>query len=397
LAAADNQRLRILFIAGSLAQGGAEKQLFYMLRTLKSMGAQSQVISLTGGEHFERQLSEMGITVTTIHGSPAARVLRIVRAARKFRPHFIQATHFFASFYAGAAGRITGIPSIGAIRGDLYHDINGVGAWGRLVLNLPTVFLANSNNARENALKLGIPARRMQVLRNVIDLREFDHRLAANPPQLLGPDHVRVITVARLIPVKRLERFLNAIAAARQTLPALQGLIVGDGKEKQALFDLASSLGLEPDQPNGSIQFLGERSDIPQLLSQSHIFMLTSDREGFPNVLLEAMAASLPIVATPAGETRDLVQNGANGYLVPVDDQQGLADCLAELALSPARRNTMGNEGRRIVERFYDFPRLENNLIDVYHGIAVQSKQTSAERIIDAVRPGSPRKSHLSD
>jgi glycosyltransferase involved in cell wall biosynthesis len=377
---------RVSFIAGGLGTGGAEKQFIYMLRALMNQGAGVQVLTLTEGETHENSLEQLGVQAVRIGpGKPPGRIIRIDKAVRSFKPHFIQSTHFFSSLYAGIAGRLAGTPSIGAVRGDLLHDISGVGAVGRLLVRLPTVLLANSNNARRNAVKMGLSAERVYVLQNVIDLDDFYKKMEAAPSLQLPQGRVRVATVARLTPVKRLERFLKALEQARQTSPMLEGIIIGDGPEGAKLRSEASALGLRPNQPDGGVHFLGERRDIPQLLSQVDIFMLTSDREGFPNVFLEAMAAGLPIIATPAGETPDLVTDEKNGFLVPFENAALLVNRLEQLAQSPILRRTMGQAGRTMVEECFSFPRLEKDLLQIYKKIAEQQQNRAA---INALKNG---------
>ncbi len=385
MAGGDN--IRITFIAGGLGKGGAEKQFLYMLRALQELNASVQVISLTQGEFYENALARLGFRPIYAGSKPVQRIVNLIQAVRAFQPHFLQASHFFASFYAGSVGRLLNIPSIGAVRSDLHLDLEGVGRMGRYLLGLPDVYLANSNNARENAHRLGLPKSRVHVLHNVINLDEFDRQYYASPANLLSPDSLYAITVARLVPVKRMERFLSALELARRQVPGLVGVIVGDGPATPELRALAEAIGLKPDQPQAGVRFLGERNDIPQLLSLSDLFVLTSDREGFPNVLLEAMAARLPIVTTPAGETPELITEGANGFLVPFDDIQVLADRLVTLAQSPALRNRFGTQGRRIVEQRFSYPRLKNNLIHTYREIARQVKSSSALSSLDAHFP----------
>lgn len=371
-------RLRITFIAGGLGKGGAEKQFLYMLQALQHMDAQVQVLTLTKGEYHEESLSRLGVQPVSVGQSNnyAARIARIVEQVRTFRPHFIQATHFFSSFYAGVAGRLTHTPSIGAIRSDLHLDLQGVGKVGPWLLRLPTVMLANSYNARENALKIGLRPQQIHVLQNVIDIDSFDRQFNATAPLVLDSARTRIVTVGRLVAVKRVELFLQALADAREQNPAIEGVIVGGGPEEANLRAKAADLGLQPDGREGWIHFMGERSDIPQILALSDIYALTSDREGFPNVLLEAMAASIPIIATPAGETPALVKQGVNGLLVPFNDVQALCEAIVQLAASAGLRRKLGSEGRRMVERHYSFPRLQHNLLNVYRAIAEQQKRS---------------------
>lgn len=379
--------LRVTFIAGGLGKGGAEKQFLYMLRALQNADAQVQVLTLTQGEYHEQSLAQLGVQPVSVGQSnnPALRIARIVELMSAFRPHFVQATHYFSSFYAAMAGRLTRTPSIGAIRSDATMDVRNVGRIGPWLLRLPTVMLANSFNARENALKMGLKPNRALVLHNVIDIAAFDRQFTATAPLVLESGRVRIVTVGRMVPIKRTERFLQALADARQQNPAIEGVIVGTGPEEARLRETAKTLGLAPDEKDGWVHFLGERSDVPQILAFSDIYALTSDREGFPNVLLEAMAASIPIIATPAGETPALVKHGVNGLLVPFDDQKALCEAVIQLAASVGLRRKLGSEGRRIVERQYGFPRLEQNLLEVYRTIATQQKRADTLAVLDAI------------
>jgi glycosyltransferase involved in cell wall biosynthesis len=379
-----SKRYRISFIVGSLVQGGAEKQFLYILRTLKLLDIEYQALLLTRSEYYERIFAEYSIpTISIGEGSFLKRIFRISKEIKNFKPDFIQATHFFASFYAGAVGRILHIPSIGAIRGDFFHDLSGVGRIGKFLLFLPTIYVANSNNARENAVGYGLDPQRIFVLRNVIDVDEFDQHQSTQPIEHPLPQgFIYVCVVARLIKIKRLERFVLALAKARTKVPNLIGLVIGGGPEMNNLISLASSLELLHSKSEDGIKFYGNQTEIPQFLSQSDIFLLTSDREGFPNVFLEAMAASLPIITTPAGEAPYLIQNGENGYLVPYDDLDALKDKLIELSVNPSLRIRLGANGRRMVQQAYDLPQLHQNLEELYLKINdyLQTQQTKQKR-----------------
>jgi glycosyltransferase involved in cell wall biosynthesis len=367
---AENNKLRISFIVGSLAQGGAEKQLLYILRTLKKLGYPIQALLLSRSEYYEQVLADLDIpTITIGKGMVLLRLIRICEEIRKFGPDLIQSTHFFASFYAGAAGKILHIPSIGAIRGDFYHDLSGVNYLGRMLLTLPTVFVANSNNARQNAIQSGLDPQRIFVLGNVIDIQEFDQQGADAEIQRFPPGKVVITTVARVIKIKRLERFIIAIAQARRIVPNIIGAVIGDGPEMERLRGLASHLGLLDQHNANGIIFLGKRSDIPQLLKHSDIFVLTSDQEGFPNVFLEAMAASLPILSTPAGEAPQLIEDGVNGYIIQFNDRQNLKNKMINLAVSSATRRKLGNNGRLKVCQEYDLEILDYTLETLYSNI----------------------------
>ena len=99
-----------------------------------------------------------------------------------------------------------------------------------------------------------------------------------------------------------------------------------------------------------AVQFLGLRHDVPELMRQASIFVRPSTLEGMPLTVLEAMASGLPVIATPVGGTPELVEDGVNGYLVPVDDHVALADSIVRLFDNPVIAKGMGKRGREMVE-----------------------------------------------
>ncbi len=373
--------LRIALVAGSLGQGGAEKQLLYMVRALHQAGVQLKVFSLTRGEVYQEKLSALGHTPVWIgrRSSPLARIVLLARLLAEYRPHLIQSTHNFTNLHVALAaallrGRGFRAHHIGSLRSDPNWTAYTSALWGPWLLRLPSNLIANSFTAREHAVKAGVSPEKVFVLPNVIDLEEFDRRAAttSGAMDLSGAEQPGVIAaaVSRLIPVKRLDIFLHSLALARQEVPELRGLLIGDGSQRAALEKLAADLGL---LPNG-VRFLGQREDVPALLSQVDMLLITSEFEGFPNVLLEAMASGLPVVTTPAGDAGRVVHDGINGYVVsgePARLPVEIARRIVQLAGSPALRRQMGVAGRRQVEQHYSFEGLATRLLAIYREIAV--------------------------
>jgi glycosyltransferase involved in cell wall biosynthesis len=238
----------------------------------------------------------------------------------------------------------------------------------RWLISLPTVMVANSQvAANELSASTIITPRRVYTLPNVIDLSSFDQQKQSTASvQAADFQHPIVATVGRLIAVKRLDRFLHALAEARQHCPGLNGLIIGDGPERAALEALAHELQLFPD----GVCFLGQRNDVSALLNQADIFLFTSDNEGFPNVLLEAMAADVPIITTPAGDAGLVVEDGKTGYVVPFEDRAAMVERLVRLAATPDLRQQFGMAGRRRVAENYDRHSLIYRLADIYRQAA---------------------------
>lgn len=361
-----DEPLRVAFLAGSLHQGGAEKQFLYMLEALRQCGVTIQVCTITRGEHYEAELLRKGFQPHWIGQSrnPFMRTLRLANALRPFRPHLIQSTHVFSNLYAALAARLMNTISIGSIRNDGDNEIRSLGAWGPWMVRLPSAVIANSHAAQSNLSNFGAAPEKVHVLNNVIDLEAFQQQI--NPAQIQKTTgKVTVIAVGRLVKNKRFERYLQVLASARKQVDNLTGLLVGDGPERPNLEALARDLGLIP---NG-LTFLGRRDDIPTLLSGADILMLTSQHEGFPNIIMEAMAARLPVIATPAGDSAVIVQEGLTGHIHDFEDIQGMADRLVELALSPAKRNALGENGFKLVSQKYNFAALGNQLLSIYQKI----------------------------
>jgi glycosyltransferase involved in cell wall biosynthesis len=101
---------------------------------------------------------------------------------------------------------------------------------------------------------------------------------------------------------------------------------------------------------NNNVYFLGKRTDVPTIISNLDVSVLSSINEGFSNVILESMAASKPVVATKVGGSPEMVTNGVTGYLVPPADSQSMANAIIKLLQNPDEAKTMGAAGRKIVQ-----------------------------------------------
>src|SRR5262245_9428621 len=376
-------RLRVALVVGTLVQDGAEKQLVYMAKALRDAGVDVRVYCLTRGEFYEDVLRSLGLPPCWVgrFGNPLCRLLALGWALKGFRPHIVQATHFYANLYAALAAQVCGALGLGCSRNNVFSEVRANGRWGLPSLKWPTALLVNSEAARRNAESLGVKPEVVHVIANVIDLADFDARsgspaAAGTGAHPLAGKRPLAIAIGRLVPQKRFDRFLDALALARRTAPALKGVLVGDGPDREALERRAAALGLLPDH----LALLGRRRDVPQLLRQADLLVLTSDFEGSPNVVLEAMAAGLPVVTTPAGDAGTLVQDGVSGDVVPFNDTGRLAEHMARLASDPDLRARYGRAGRRRAEQDYGSQGLADRLLAIYGKVARRQHKTGLLR-----------------
>ncbi|HEY8536547.1 MAG TPA: glycosyltransferase [Vicinamibacterales bacterium] len=351
--------LRVAFIAGTLDRGGAEKQLLFHLRALRRAGARLEVLTLTRGEHHEAGIVRLGIPVRRVgvSGHPAHRLVAIARALRTFRPHVVQAAHFFVNVYAAAGARSCGAVELGCLRSDGLFDVAAHGMQGRLLLHAPRALVANSEAARRAVSRLRLPVGRVHVLPNAVDLPA-----AATGPIESPGDAPVALAIGRLTPVKRYDRFLDALQAARRLVPSLRGEIVGDGPSRADLESRARALGLLPD----AVRFTGARDDVDRLLRRASMLVSCSDHEGVPNVVLEAMAAGVPVIATPAGECPALVRDGATGLLVPFEPVSALAAAMIRLAQDRTLAQRLAHAARAFVRQAHAADAIAPRLLAIY-------------------------------
>jgi glycosyltransferase involved in cell wall biosynthesis len=369
--------LRVALVAGTLVRGGAEKQLYYMARALVGAGVELRVLTLGAEQHFEERLRGTGVTVIRFGQSPAppARLRALSRFVAEFQPHVLQAGHFFTNLYVTLAARWHGCLALGAVRSDTLYDVASMGLWGRPSLRLPPSLLTNSERARQNAVRLGVPSSRVHVLGNVV---EVNGRPSAAPAPRAKGGNVTVALIGRLVPAKRVDRFLEALARARAVEPKLRGVVAGQGPEQGRLVELARALGLMPD----GVEFLGATGDVTAVYRSADLLALTSDHEGVPNVILEAMAESLPVVTTPAGDAAELVRDGVTGYVVASDDPAELAERFVRLARSAQLRAALGDAGRGRVAERYGVEGLAGRLLRVYAEAARYQRREAVLRLL---------------
>jgi glycosyltransferase involved in cell wall biosynthesis len=165
---------------------------------------------------------------------------------------------------------------------------------------------------------------RVHTIGGAIDPREF------HPAD--GAPEFDVVFVGRLVPIKRVDRLIGALALAAESLPGLRAVIVGDGPLRGDLEALARDRGV-----GGNVTFAGRRSDVAAWLRRSRVFILTSASEGVALSLMEALMCELPAIVPDVGDLRDLVDDGANGFVVADPSERAFADAIVKILSDPER------------------------------------------------------------
>ena len=212
--------------------------------------------------------------------------------------------------------------------------------------------------------RLGVPARRIQVLGNGVDLSRFSvptvvEREAARSRLGLRPDQVAVGVVARLVWEKGLAEVIEAATAMSSTHPQVRWLVVGPLDSDKS--DGLAPADLDRVSAESGITFLGERSDVEDFYRALDMYVLASHREGFPRSAMEAAASGLPLVVTDIRGCRQVVDDGVNGRLVRPRDAASLGQAVSMLAADAEMRTRMGEASRAKAVREFD----QQQVIDI--------------------------------
>lgn len=275
---------------------------------------------------------------------------------RRFGIRVVSTYGFHSNVFGIPAARAAGVPVVlASVRDQGDHLTPLQRRVHKIVCRLAHGVLVNSEAVRQRLLAQGWDAGRICVIRNGVDLTFSSREDAAAVRRELGlPVESQVVAVfSRLTPLKGLEYFLDAAAEIAVRVPAARFLVVGNDREGpvgywSGLEARAQALGL-----GDRILFAGLRCDVPRLLAAVNVCVQPSLSEGLSNVVLESMAAGVPVVATHAGGNSETVEDGVSGLLVAPRDAAGLAHAVLRILNDDALAERLAAAGReRIAARF---------------------------------------------
>ncbi|WP_427365253.1 glycosyltransferase family 4 protein [Candidatus Caldatribacterium saccharofermentans] len=350
---------RILFLAT------VDSHIFYFhlpfMKLLRSLGYEVEVAAGEAG--FRERIEREGFQV---HPIPFSRrplsfsnflsFWRLFRLLRE-RCYVLVHTHTpVASFLGRIAAKIARVPLV-LYTAHGFHFFRGASwkAWlfwytaEKIASFFTDALIVLNEEDFEHGKRLGfIPGENLFLVPGVgVELERFRNVNSSLREELgIGDDEVVVTCVAEFTPTKNHSFLLAAWREVAKRFEHAHLLFVGDGEllEKTRVWAERESLP--------RVHFLGKREDVPAVLSASDIVVLVSKREGLPRALLEGMAAGKPLVATDVRGNRDLVEDGVNGFLVPLGDVGALVEALGRLIGSKGLRERMGEESRRKVEAY---------------------------------------------
>ncbi len=349
--------VNILYILLSLEVGGLENGVINLINYAHDPRFRHVICCLRRRGDMESRIRKKNVSIHCMDskGDEVSLPFRLAALMRKERINLVRCMNAEAFFYGFVAAKLARTPVIFYSNGGRSFPEKKHRVWvERLFSHLTDQVTVNSDNLKTEMIsQIGINPGKIVVLDNGVDTKKFDSRRFPDSGKLLkslgltGEEKI-IGTVGRLSRQKDHKTLLAAFAKANRSIPLSRLVIVGDGVLQNELEDFASKLSIRD-----KVLFLGARNDTPELYSVMNVFVLSSFTESFPNVILEAMSSSLPVIATDVGASRRIVTEGETGFVTPVGDVDYVSQRLQYLLQTPEKAVKMGQLGRKRVEENY--------------------------------------------
>lgn len=336
------------------------------------------IMCLTEAGEFSRQIKSDTCRVIEFHKKPGNDLSLPSQIAQAVRDHGISLLHargWPTLLETALAARLAGIDAtVYGFHGKTVSELAGIGVGRRLAQAVAIrlykkVVTLNSLMKQDLASEAFLPAKRIDTIWNGVDTKLFvsvSDRRHLKSEYGLPVDRFVVGNIARLDPVKNHGAILRALAAFPPGSTRPFFLLVGDGENRQELERIIANLSLERD-----VCLWGYSNQTARLLSCMDVFVQSSFYEGFSNTILEAMSVGLPILATDVGGTRDILQEGEEGFFFKPDDSEGLSILLRRLIAEPGLRECLGVRARQRALRDFSIETMVAKYESLYETLAL--------------------------
>jgi glycosyltransferase involved in cell wall biosynthesis len=356
LSARTRRRPRLLRVITRLNVGGPSRHVLLADRGLQERGWETLLVHGEVDEGEAEVALEHNdlprLRLTSLRRpirptSDAKAIVSLVSVARNYRPDVIH-THLSK---AGMLGRLAGMLAyprarrVHTFHGNLFGQYFGAEATNAIIVaerflgHRTHLILALSDVQRSELLAHRVaPPDRITIVPLGLDFARFGRIDRPEARRRLGIPQAQsvIVTASRMVPIKRLDRLIDAFGVVRRSHPAHLYLI-GDGTDRPAVEARVREAGLDQE-----VSFIGWVDEVADWYAAADVVALTSDREGTPLALIEAAAAARPVVATDVGGVRDVVVDGQTGFVVDADDIAAFADRVARLLADPRLAEQLG-------------------------------------------------------
>ncbi len=373
------QMTRIVYVVDNISFRGGERTFQQLVSGLPRSRYEVAVACSPGGVFVER-LQDLGVPVIAADMRQRRRldtVLGLARELRKRRPHIVH-TQGRGDPFGRIAARLARVPAVVSTTAMISSRYEVSERWRKAMYRLvdfttdrlvDRYIVVNRASVEPLTNRHGIQQSRIAVIPNGIEIDRYDpdrHRRRTWRGKLGIPEGAKLVGgVGRLTWQKGFDDLIKAFAAIDD--PDLWLVIAGDGPDWGDLRTLATTLDVA-----SRVVFAGFVDDIPSLLADLDLFVISSHREGHPMVLLEAMAMARPVVATDIAGADDTVTEGVDGRLVPPGDVPALAEAMTGLLRDREAAGRMGRNARKKIEREYTVERMVRRTAVLYEELLAE-------------------------
>ncbi|HRY37010.1 MAG TPA: glycosyltransferase [Candidatus Magasanikbacteria bacterium] len=367
---------KILHLITGLDLGGAEQMMVETLPKIKNFT--HIVCSLTSKGSLGEKLEKEGIKVFCLNSGKYFSLSSVVlfrKIIKSEKPDLLATRLIHADFYGRIFGRLFGIKNIVCS----LESVLDQPKYGKIFfLERITGFLVKKYSAVSQAvkntyvLKASIDPKKITVIPNGIDLTKFQTNISKTETKNIygWSDKFIIGYAAKMRPERNHKTLLSAFADFNKKIPGSLLILAGDGPEKENLITQAKNLNIYD-----SVKFLGNRSDVPQLLRAFDLFVSPSSYEGMSVAILEAMACGLPIIASDIEPNREIIENNKSGLLVPPFDKNILFEKMLYVYNSPKEALKLAS-GAKIKSSEYSLENTVINLEKFYTPIICQTPKS---------------------
>lgn len=388
--------MHVVHLTDSPFYGGPERQIHGLAMTLPP-SIRTTILCFrdhSSSAPFLEKLAASGVSARMVaHANPhfLGIIADVTAELREGGADLLVCQGYKADILGWFAARRAGIPVMSVSRGWTAHTwkVRLYEALDRRMLARMNAVACVSAGQATKVVRAGVRANLVRVIHDSVDPARFGEGGAAGRAILQSlfpaPRDVIVAGIGRQSPEKGFDQLVESTRLLVRESEGVGVVLIGDGPDRPMLEDRVRAAGL-----SAHVVFAGFRTDIDRLLPGADILAQASFTEGLPNVVLEACAAGVPVVATSVGGTCEIIDDGVNGLLVPAGDPAALAKRLLELVRAPERRRAMGARGREIARARFSFDQQSREYAELFEAVggASRVRQIPGARPMRAPLPG---------
>lgn len=373
-------KTKIIWLIDGLGPGGAEQLMITLLSCFDTERYEMRVCALQdrGSNIITHRLEQLGIPVDFVyikHLRDPLNIFRILAYLQKHKPNVVHTQLEFSDTLGNIAAKLLGIPSVSTVHTIETQAIRTRAFWRQQIRffalrSFCTRVIAVSDKTRTHHIQHGkFSPNKIITMYNGIDLEKFQVVNSLNTKKtrqaLNLPDKGTIIcTVAVLREQKGIQFMIDALPIILEQFPDVNYLVVGDGQYGIRLKSLAVSRGVEE-----RVVFAGHRTDIPEILMLSDVFVLPTLGDALPTVLIEAMAAKKPIIASDVGGVPEIITDEVTGLLIPPANPSNLATACLEILKNENLAKKLTQNAYKSVQQKFNVLSQVKQLSDLYQQI----------------------------